>query len=213
MKTRFIKNISAAALAFSACVSLASCEDFLDVTPESSFTTDEIFSSETETKAMMGSIYSKLTDRNLYGLALPYTFATNTDVEMKANGNQISTSGNGDDVNCFDVRSLWGSLRNTWNTAYSAINYCNDFIENMEQSTLFSTEVAASGPTEMQQMYGEVKCLRGLLYLDLIRTWGDVVYRTKSTEASETLYAEGTTSRDDIYIQTSSKTSATPRNT
>lgn len=199
MKTLFIKHISAAALAIGACVSLASCEDFLDVSPESSFTTDEIFSSETETKAMMGSIYSKLTDRNLYGLALPYTFATNTDVEMKANGNQISTSGNGDDVNCFDVRSLWASLRNTWNSAYSAINYCNDFIENMEKSPLFSTEVTPSGPTEMQQMYGEVKCLRGLLYLDLIRTWGDVVYRTHSTEASETLYAEGTTSRDEIY--------------
>ena len=76
MKTLFIKHISAAALAIGACVSLASCEDFLDVSPESSFTTDEIFSSETETKAMMGSIYSKLTDRNLYGLALPYTVNT-----------------------------------------------------------------------------------------------------------------------------------------
>ncbi|MCI9054222.1 MAG: RagB/SusD family nutrient uptake outer membrane protein [Muribaculaceae bacterium] len=199
MKTRFIKHLTAAIVGVGASVALASCEDYLDVSPESSFTAEEIFSSETESKAMLGSIYSKLTDKNLYGLALPYTFKTNTDVEMTSNGNQFSTSGNGDEVHCFDVRSLWTSLRNTWNSAYSAINYCNDFIENMEQSPLFSTEVAENGPTAMQQMYGEAKCLRALLYLDLMRIWGDVVFRTHSTEASESLYNEGVTDRDEIY--------------
>lgn len=201
MKTRFIKHLTAAVVGLGTAMAVTSCEDFLDVKPESSFNPDEIFTSETETKAMMGSIYSKLTNRNLYGLALPYTFNTNTDVEMKANGNQTSTSGNGDDVHCFDVRSLWSSLKNTWNAAYEAINYCNDFIENMETSPLFSTEIAASGPTEMQQMYGEVKCIRALLYLDLIRTWGDVVYRTHSTEAGESLYNEGTTDRNEIFTK------------
>ena len=98
MKTRFIKHLTAAIVGVGASVALASCEDYLDVSPESSFTAEEIFSSETESKAMLGSIYSKLTDRNLYGLALPYTFKTNTDVEMTSNGNQFSTSGNGDEV-------------------------------------------------------------------------------------------------------------------
>lgn len=198
MKNRFI-NISAAMLFAGMSLTLASCDDFLDTNSQSSFTADEIFSDETESKAMLASIYSKLTDRNLYGLALPYTFKTNTDVEMTSNGNQTSTSGNGDEVQCFDVRSLWSSLRNTWNSAYQAINYCNDFIENMEGSPLFSRQISTEGPTEAQQMYGEAKCIRALLYLDLIRTWGDVVYRTKPTEASETLYSEGVTDRNIIY--------------
>lgn len=198
MNTRLKYNISALMVAAAAGLVFTSCEDYLDVAPDSSFTADEIFSDVDETKAMMRSIYSKLTDNNLYGQAWPYTFNTNTDVEMKTTGTQLSTSGNGDEANCFDVRSLWGSLKNTWNTAYSAVNYCNDFIENMENSELFSKEIAESGPTEMQQMYGEVKCLRALLYLDLIRTWGDVVYRTGSTEASESLYNEPTTDRNII---------------
>ncbi len=199
MKNRFINNISVAVLLASTGLTFASCDDYLDTNPDSSFTADEIFSDQKETKAMLASIYSKLTSGNLYGLALPYTFNTNTDVEMRANGNQTSTSGNGDEVNCFDVRSLWGSLRSTWNDAYQAINYCNDFIENMEGSPLFRREVGEDGPSEAQQMYGEVKCIRALLYLDLIRTWGDVVYRTKPTEASETLYNEGVTDRNEIY--------------
>ncbi len=199
MKNRFINNISVALLLAGSGLTLASCDDYLDTNPQSSFTANEIFSDPAETKAMLASIYSKLTDNNLYGIAFPYTFKTNTDVEMTSNGNQTSTSGNGDDVQCFDVRSLWASLRNTWNSAYQAINYCNDFIENMEASPLFSQEIGADGPTEAQQMYGEVKCLRALLYFDLIRTWGDVVYRTKPTEASETLYNEGVTDRNEIY--------------
>lgn len=178
---------------------LAACDDFLDVTPESSFSSGEIFASETETKAMMGTIYGKLTNNNLYGIAWPHTFNFNTDVEMRTNSSQTSTSGNGDDVHCFDVRSLWSSLENTWNAAYEAINYSNDFLENMETSPLFSQEVdPEKGPSAMQQMYGEVKCLRAMIYLDLIRTWGDVVFRTSSSKAGDDFYNETVTDRNEI---------------
>lgn len=177
----------------------AACDDFLDVTPESSFSAEEIFSSETETKAMMSTVYSKLTDGNLYGIAWPHTFNMNTDVEMKTNSTQTSTSGNGDDIHCFDVRSLWTSLERTWNAAYESINYANDFLENIENSPLFSMTVdEAKGPSAMQQMYGEVKCLRAMVYLDLIRTWGDVVYRTSSSKAGDDFYGEKVTDRNVI---------------
>lgn len=178
-------------------LSLTSCNDYLDVSPESSFNAEEIFSSEDETKMMLNTIYSKLCSNNLYGLAFPYTFNTNTDVEMKTNGTQISTSGNGDEIHCFDARALWGSLESTWNDAYQAINYANDFIENMESSSLFSHDVDTK-PTNMQQIYGEVKCLRAMIYLDLIRTWGDVPFRLTSSKAGDDFYGEGTTDRDEI---------------
>ena len=193
MKLNIFRYIAFGAIA----VSLSACEDFLDVSPDSSITNEDIFSSEDETKAMLNTIYTKLTANDLYGLAWPYTFNTNTDVEMRSNGNQNSTSGNGDEVNCFDMRALWGSLEKTWNAAYEAVNYCNDFVENMEQSPLFSAQVSGT-PTMMQQMYGEVKCLRAMLYLDLIRTWGDVPYRTESTKVGIDFYGEGVTDRNVI---------------
>lgn len=192
------KYIYSTMLCCSASLMLTSCNDFLDVKPESSFTANELFSSETEAKAMLNTVYSKLCSQNLYGVAWPYTFNTNTDVEMKTNSTQISTSGNGDEIHCFDARALWGSLENTWNDAYLAINYANDFLENMESSNLFSKNVADGKPTEMQQMYGEVKCLRAMVYLDLIRTWGDVVFRTSSTKAGDDFYSEGVTDRNKI---------------
>ena len=47
-------------------------------------------------------------------------------------------------------------------------------------------------------MYGEVKTLRAMLYLDLIRTWGDVVFVTKPTEATDDFFSLGTTDRNVI---------------
>lgn len=176
-----------------------SCEDYLDVSPDSSFSAEEIFSSETETKAMLNTIYTYLTNNNLYGNNFPYAFDTNTDVEMRSSVTELSTSGNGDEVHCFDMQPIWNSLENTWNQAYKTINYCNDFLENMEGSGLFSKEVGVDGPTEMQHMYGEVRCLRAMVYFDLIRTWGDVPFRTKSTETTDNFYGEGVTDRDQIY--------------
>lgn len=198
MKLNITKYLGLTA-AIAGAAAFAACDDFLDVNPESSFSSEEIFSSETETKAMMNTIYSKLTDGNLYGIAWPHTFNMNTDVEMRTNSTQISTSGNGDDIHCFDVRSLWTSLERTWNAAYETINYANDFLENMETSPLFTKDVdPVKGPTAMQQMYGEVMCLRAMVYLDLIRTWGDVVYRTSSSKAGDNFYGETVTDRNVI---------------
>ncbi|MDE7142185.1 MAG: RagB/SusD family nutrient uptake outer membrane protein, partial [Muribaculaceae bacterium] len=94
--------------------------------------------------------------------------------------------------------SNWTQLERTWNAAYEAINYCNDFLENMADSPLFSFDVAAEGPSNMQHMYAEAKVIRAMLYLDLVRNWGDVVYRKESTKVGMDFYHEGVTDRTEI---------------
>lgn len=195
-----IKYIAAVAALTLGGAMFTSCDDYLDVHPDSSFNPEEIFSSEKETKAMMATIYSAMGDGNLYGFAWPYTFDTNTDVEMRSNGSEKSSDGNGADVNVYDAQPHWGSLKSTWNKAYSAINYCNDFIENVQDSKLFEkTNEQLESPTEMQHMYGEVRCLRALIYFDLMRTFGDVVFRTSTSVSASNMYSTPVTDRDVIY--------------
>ena len=155
-------------------LSLSSCNDFLDVTPASGFTPDYVFSSETEMKSLMTRIYSSMTEDGLYGSNLASGFNTNTDVEMSSFKNSTVNSA-GSDIGCFDARPTWGTLNSTWNNLYFVINYANDFLQSVQESPLWSEEIGKEGPTETQQMYGEVKTLRAMFYLDLIRTWGDVV--------------------------------------
>ncbi len=176
---------------------LTSCDDFLDVQPASGFTPEYIFSSESEMKALMTRIYSSMTEDGLYGSNLASGLNTNTDVEMSSfKNNTVST--NGSDIGCFDSRPTWSVLNATWNNIYYAINYANDFLQAVQESPLFSDKVTGDTPSETQQMYGEVKTLRAMLYLDLIRTWGDVVFIIKPTEATDDFFSLGTTDRNVI---------------
>ena len=55
----------------------------------------------------------------------------------------------------------------------------------------------------------EVSGLRAMLYLDLIRTWGDKVpYRTESTKVGIDFYGEGVTDRNVILSSSSTTLSA-----
>lgn len=176
---------------------LASCDDFLDVQPASGFTPEYVFSSEAEMKALMTRIYSSMTEDGLYGSNLASGLNTNTDVEMSSfKNNTVNT--NGSDIGCFDPRPTWAVLNATWNNLYYAINYANDFLQAVQESPLFSDKLTGDTPSETQQMYGEVKTLRAMFYLDLIRTWGDVVLITKPTESTDDFFSKGTTDRNVI---------------
>ena len=178
-------------------LSLSSCNDFLDVTPASGFTPEYVLSSEEEMKSLMTRIYSSMTEDGLYGSNLASGLNTNTDVEMSSFKNSTVNSA-GSDIGCFDSRPTWGTLNSTWNNLYYVINYANDFLQSVEESPLWSEEVSKDGPTETQQMYGEVKTLRAMFYLDLIRTWGDVVFVTEATRSTDDFFSRGTTNRDKI---------------
>lgn len=180
-----------------AMLSFTSCDDFLDVESPSSFTPEYVFSSEAEVKSVMTKIYSAMTEDGLYGSTLASGMNTNTDVEMSSFSNNTVAS-TGADIGCFDSKPHWSTLNNLWNDIYRNINFSNDFLFELQKSPLFSTKVGSEGPTEVQQMYGEVKTIRAMLYLDLIRTWGDVVFVTKPSESTDDFFSVTVTERNEI---------------
>ena len=173
-------------------LSFTSCNDFLDVEPPSGFTPGYVFTSEEEAKALMTKMYSAMTEDGMYGSTLANSLNTNTDVEMSSFKNN-TVAATGADIGCFDSKPYWNTLNSTWNNMYSVINYANDFLHEMENSSLFSLQIKEEGPTEIQQMYGEVKTLRAMLYLDLIRTWGDVVFVTEPSKSTDDFFSVGVT--------------------
>lgn len=180
-------------------LSFTSCNDFLENDPADGKSTETIYGSEANIKSRMTQIYSALTTDGLYGSTLLSGLNTNTDVEMTTYTSDVSNA-NGSDIGCFDAKSTWSTLNSVWNDLYSAINNCNEFIKNVEASPLFS-KVIVDKPSEIQQMCGEVKTLRAMLYLDLIRTWGDVVYVTEPTTVNDDFFHKSTTDRNEILSE------------
>lgn len=176
-------------------LSTTSCNDFLDVEPPAGFTPEYVLSSESEIKSLLTGVYSAMTQDNMYGSVFASGLNLNTDVEMSSFSNNTVNSA-GSDIACYDVKPYWTVLNDTWNAMYKSINMANDIIEGIEVSPLFSKETG-KGNAEVKQMYGEAKTLRAMLYLDLIRVWGDVVFHTKASE-SDDKFTVGVTDRNEI---------------
>ena len=171
------------------------CEDYLEVQPATGFTEAEVFSTENEIRSAVAGVYTLMLSNDAYSNRLAFVFNPNTDVEMAG----ISTNTvnvNGSDIACYEPKPYWSTLNSTWNAMYKIINLSNDVIEGIEKSAIYQADKKDKA-SNITQLYGEVKTLRAMVYLDLIRIWGDVVFRTKSSAGGED-FTGGVTDRDKI---------------
>lgn len=171
------------------------CEDYLEVQPPTGFTEAEVFSSENEIQSAVAGVYTLMLSNDAYSNRLAFVFNPNTDVEMSG----ISTNTvnvNGSDIACYEPKPYWTTLNSTWNAMYKIINLSNDVIEGIEKSAIYQADKKDKA-SNITQLYGEVKTLRAMVYLDLIRIWGDVVFRTKSSAGGED-FTGGVTDRNKI---------------
>jgi hypothetical protein len=171
------------------------CEDYLEVQPATGFTEAEVFSTEDEIQSAVAGVYTLMLSNDAYSNRLAFVFNPNTDVEMSGvSTNTINV--NGSDIACYEPKPYWTTLNSTWNAMYKIINMSNDVIEGIEKSALYQADKKDKA-SNITQLYGEVKTLRAMVYLDIIRIWGDVVFRTKSSAGGED-FTGGVTDRNKI---------------
>lgn len=170
----------------------SSCEDFLSVESPSNFDNSYVYSNEGEMFRALTAIYSPLTD--VYGGRWVTLFIPNTDVEFNVPGDTPSSKG--DDFDCFQPQSLQTDLTGVMTSFYKAINLANNVIVGIEESDLFKN-ADKTAPSNLMQMYGEAKTLRAMVYLDLVRCWGDVPLMLKPSSSDDDMYVEPT-DRDSI---------------
>lgn len=171
------------------------CEDYLEVQPATGFTQGEVFGTENEMRSAVAGVYTLMLSNDAYSNRLAFVFNPNTDVEMSGvSTNTINV--NGSDIACFEPKPYWTTLNSTWNAMYKIINLSNDIIEGIEKSDIYQADKKDKA-SNVTQLHGEVKTLRAMVYLDMIRIWGDVVFRTKSSSGGED-FTEGVTDRNKI---------------
>ena len=73
-----------------AAITLASCNDFLDVEAPSSYSEDFVFSQKTEINRALNGVYASILVGDLYGNAYQRTFILNSDVDMQVNSSNTA---------------------------------------------------------------------------------------------------------------------------
>lgn len=178
--------------ALSMGVMLTGCSDFLDQKADSALDQTNVFNSSYFTGLEINKIYGDFGQDNMYANRMTISYGANTDTELIDGLGSTSTSANERGfMNYNGTAGGWANLGTTWTNIYGCIEYCNKAIDGIRNSSI-------AEETAMKRYLGEVLTLRAMLYLDLVRLWGDVPYKTSATKPDLSDAYEGKTDRDKI---------------
>lgn len=176
-----------------AVLSLTACNDYLDVDPSSTDAdTKFVYSNESEITSALNGVYTKILSGNTFGNNLYNTFQLNSDVDFTYNSSETAA---GNRPSRFDTRSDASNIKTLWNSLYDGVETANEFIYNLQNSSLYSekmtTEISdATGEvsteevpnvTNLTQMMGEAKVMRAMFYHELLAYWGDIPFTFKGS--------------------------------
>lgn len=176
---------------------LTSCSDFLDQTSPSEMTGDAVFNSTTYTQQALNKVYAGLTKDETYVQSVPIHFGMNSDIELVDGLGATNSNSNNERGTCnYNPQLSWSKLNNNWKGMYEAIENANIVVESIEGSALIAEGNASR--SKMLMFKGEALTLRAMLYLDLIRTYGDVPMKFETTNTDGSNIYLGKTDRDVI---------------
>ncbi|MCC9064795.1 RagB/SusD family nutrient uptake outer membrane protein [Flavobacterium piscisymbiosum] len=174
---------------------LASCDKDLDVTPYSYFTTANFFSDVNEANMATLGVYESMSSLDSYGWNISLIFDADTDV--------MQMTGIGADdwrtIAHYQGISQTTTFYTAWSKLYEGIDRANVVIERIPQMDLFTNGTNIE-KAQLYIMLGEAKFLRGFYYSELVRLWGDVPFKTKSSQSGDNLKV-GLVDRYEIYTQ------------
>lgn len=141
------------------------CKKFLDVTPKSSISETELFSSEEGFEQALTGIYSQLASPVLYGdnLSLGFTSALGQNYNP-ANAFFILKETTALNFNSGEVVSISSAI---WRNAYTAIAGVNNILGQIDSKKNMFRE------NNFNLIKGEALGLRAYLHFDLLRLYGE----------------------------------------
>lgn len=157
-----------------AIFSFASCEEWLDVAPNTDVPAKELFTTENGFMSALAGLYINMTEEDTYGKNLSFGL-----VEELAQMYDKLPDGTNDrkSVYIYDretsgAYNTKGVLANTWQSQYHIIANANNLLKWWE----LNGESVLPDTVTRRMIRGEALALRAFLHFDLLRGWGPVNY-------------------------------------
>lgn len=183
MKTVYLTLLLCTGLLISSC-----SEDFLDLKPKTQLSVDDYFKTPEQFESAVNGAYSSLQEGNLYG-----NWYVLSEIPSDNTSNQLSGSvTDQDEFDKYYIRSTNPYIANFWNSSYMAINRINTVLNRIDGIKI---EKSVGDRYKL-----ECKFLRGLLYFNLVRVFGDVPLVLNEISISDS-YAILRESKDKVYSQ------------
>lgn len=171
-----------------AALALAACSDVLDETPSSGYDRENYFENVERAEAAVLGVYGAIASNTHYGwyqMALPASddmYFTN----RTHNDNQIH------DIVHYSANASNTWIQTLWQQKYVSIDRANLAIEGIENMKAYPAD------TQLLRLMAELRFLRAFIAYDLVVNWGDVPFKTTSTDTYEQAFG-ARVDLDDIY--------------
>jgi len=177
-------------------VSGVSCKKWLDRKPHDGITGAAYWQTKEQVQAAVTGCYASLLgspngSRSLAELLFLWG-------ELRADMLAATTFTANEELDIMNVNILPTNSITNWRSVYQTINYCNTVID-------FAPQVIGKDQTFTQEALNksiaEVKALRALMYFYLVRSFGDVPLKIKSTSSDKDIEQIPKASMDSVLTQ------------
>ena len=166
-------------------VGLASCEDFLTITPTSSIVEEDFWQDKTDLQNGVAACYTRLLHSDIQSDYIIWGEMRGDNFEQAAGSNSTAIK------NLMNGNLLPTSSYFDWTPFYNEINYCNKVLAHGED-IVAKDESFSSG--DWLPIKAEMMTLRALSHYILMRTFGEVPYVTVdyNNDSQDFLIAQST---------------------
>ena len=173
-------------------IATVSCSDELDLVPITEKSAANFYSNEQELEIAIIGVYAQLQNNGLYGLDLIGVGeipAEDTFEEIAAND-----GGRFGQLDDFSTNAENDLVNDIWRESYEAVQRVNVVLNRIMEIEYEDTNYRA-------ERIGEMQFIRGLLYFNLVRLYGDVPLVTEETENPSDFFGQGRTPASEVYAQ------------
>lgn len=178
-------------------ISISSCKKSMDLKPSDGIIREDYWKTKQQIEAFVFGSYASLLgdpngkDRSLAELLFLWG-------ELRADMLAPSIGTSNEEYEIMNVNTVPSNKIVDWRPVYRTINYCNTVID-------FAPQVLESDKTLTQDALdaylSEVKALRALMYFYLVRSFGDVPLKLKSTSSDEEIATIPKNSQQEVLNQ------------
>ena len=175
-----------------------SCSDFLDQTSPSHLPAETVYNSLDYANNVLNKVYGELTIDQTYSQYFGIIWNTNSDYELidGIGATAEDTSSDRGNMN-YNQNPGWANLARAWDSMFSVIEYTNQIVSGINNSNLLTGE-SASTKASANRIKAEAQTIRAMVYLDLIRNFGDLPMKTEPTNPDLSNAYLGKVDRDSI---------------
>ena len=182
---------------------LTACSEKLDIAPITEKSASNFYSTEQEIESAISGAFAQLQNGGLYGLDLiGVGEIPGEDTFEEIAANDGGRFGQLDDFSTNPVNDLVGDI---WRESYEGIQRINIVLNRIN-------DIEYDNSTVRTNRIGEMKFLRGLLYFNLVRLYGDVPLTLEETTNPSDYFGKGRTSAAAVYTQIESDLSDAVQN-